>query len=863
MDEELRFHLQSQIADAVKAGMSPDEASRTVLATFGGFDKTKEECRDTRPVRLLNDLRQDLRYAVRVLAKSPGFTAVAVLVLALGIGANTAVVSAIDAIVFRPLPFAQLDRLVGFSPGANLVNFFDVRDDHQVFSGVAAYIGIPLMAKVDGSAFLSGRGVSANFFQVLGLSLAAGRGFSPDEDKMPYGRSVVVISHRIWMDRFAGDAAIIGKTLRLNREPMTVVGVAPRGFRDAEPGGPQQDLWIPIPMFGKVMRIEEESYYHEATERRDYDPFLALVGRLNPGVTIEQASARLSILTGNLRKVYPEIDRNWNPKLVPETRARWPVGSVLFSSAVLSAASVCLLLIACMNVAGLLIARGATRRREIATRLALGARRARVARQLLAETSVLGAMALAASSVAYGLTLRCLPAFEKYPGFILMLDLGINYRAMIFATSITLLTLLLCGLAPALGVSRVDLTMALKNQGLMTTGRGGSRWRRVLVVSQVALSVVLLVAAGLFARMIRHFESVDPGIDRDVLLLDSHFLSSSRPEDRIKATAFYRHSLEQIRRVPGVRSASWGVDSTFDRRGHLGEKIRPESLGEGNDKWLSVRSNVVSDGYFRTLGIPILQGRDFTDQDWGHSGRSVIINETLARRYWPGMIPLGKRIQVEGRGQERFEVVGVVRDAKYWTLWEDKVPFVYFPFSDEFYFEQHLHVSALGDPKSLIDPLRKVCAAVDPDAEIDNGRLMSEQAAALLSQERSSARVLGVFGALALVLAAVGLYGIVSCSVAARTHEFGIRMAIGARSLDILRQVIREGMNLTFAGLAVGLPCSMALSRFIASRMHGVSVVDPFTYLAIAGLCVATSFVAIFLPARRATASPIDALRSE
>jgi len=869
--EEFQYHLDMKIEEFIAAGTPPEEARYAALRAMDGLEKRKEECRDVRRVRWFDELRQDVGYATRILAKSPGFTIMAVLMLALGIGANTAIVSAIDALVFRPLPFGEIDRLVSIEPGSNFQNYLDIRADDKVFSGVAAYMGLTIGARTDKADVLSGRAVSANFFQVLGLRMTLGRGFVPEEEKLPGGPPVVVISHHLWKQSFSSDPAIAGKTLKLNGEPFDIVGVAPEDFRDVTGPGSSQDIWVPIPMFARIMHSEKWSAWHEAIEHRDMYPWLGIVAHLKPAVTLQQATARMHVLASDLEKAYPGSTKkwNWNPTVVPETRARWPEGDARLLYVILAAAALCILLVTCTNVANLLLARGSARQREIVTRFALGAGRGRILCQLLAEGFTLSALALIVSLLVYGWTLQALPAFEDSIGTTLSPALSIDRRALVFALCIGLLTNVIFGLAPAVVTSRTNLTAALKNQGLLGFRLNKNSWRRALVVFQMVLTVILLIGAGLFIRTVWHFESIDPGFDRNVLLFNSDFLLSGgfevgTTEADSQVLTFYRQGLQQVRELPGIRSAAWAEDLPFERRGFVEETIRPEETEDRDANWLSVHCNTVSTAYFRTLSIPLVEGRDFRESDCGNPTGAVIVNETLARQYWPGASPLGKRIRVKDQKPELWEVVGVAKDVKYQNPWEHDRPYAYFPYWQlPPFFHMDLHVSAAGNPMHVIDSIRKTLQSVNPKVTMNNPRLMAERTASLFSQERAAASVLTVFGSLALVLAAIGLYGIISYSVAQRTREFGIRTALGAQKGDLLRQVTLEGMVLIVLGLAIGLPCSMALSRLVASRMHGLSPLHPGVYAVVSILGFAVTLCSVIFPARRAAADPMAALRVE
>jgi predicted permease len=862
LDEELQYHLDMKIEENEAKGMTREEARRSALLALGGLDQKKEECRDMRGLSWFDDFRQDVSYAFRILVKSPAFTIVAVLILALGIGANTAIVSTIDALIFRPMPFGQIDRLVSLTQGSNFVNYRDLSETDHIFSGVAAYMGLPLELE---TGLPSGRAVSANYFQVLGMTMTLGRGFLPEEEGPTSSHPVAVISHRLWKSRYGSDPAVVGKTITLNREVLTIVGVAPKELRDAIVGGPYRDLWIPFPMFARLTHLEKEPMWREAMESRSMYPFLSVIGRLKPDLTLDQANARMAAFMSNLRKAYPDSVRDWNPTLVPEDRVRIPEGNTLFFSMVLVSAALCILLVTCLNVANLLLARGSARQREIATRLALGASRARIVRQLLTEGLILTVLALMLSLAVYTFTLRLLPAFEDSIGSQLSLEVAMDSRVLVFAALIALLTTMIFSMAPAIVASRAEIRGALKDEGFFGIGQRKGRWRRILVVSQIALTITLLVTAGLFIKTVSHFKSVDTGFDKNVLILSSN-LPSYGP-DRGRMMKFYIQSLDGIRELPGVRSASWGEELPFDRRGSIGMRIQREELGNGADKWSDVQCNAVSSGYFKTMGIPVLKGRDFTEQDSDDPAGKVIVNEAFARKFWPDANAIGKRIRVQDvnphaeQKANLCEVIGIAKDAKYKAPWENKTPYVYLPFWQQFYFHMDLHVSIQGNPRPYIDPILKLCKTIDPGITMNNARLISTQAESLLSQERSVVFVLAVFGSLALILAAIGLYGVISYSVAQRAHEFGIRVALGATNGNIIRQVVTEGAVLAMIGLAIGLSCSIALSKFIGSRMHGLSPLDPFIYAAISVISLAVAIMASFLPARAARTDPILALR--
>jgi predicted permease len=746
----------------------------------------------------------------------------------------------------------------------------DIRRDDHAFSDIAAWMVLPLQARDANFRMLSGRAVSANYFRVVGLPMTLGRGFFPEEEQLSGSPPVAVISFRLWKDRYGSDPAIIGKHIKLNDESLTIVGVAPKALRgDLGIGGTYWDLWVPIPMFVRITRLENEPMWRDAIESRSMGQWLWSFGRLKPGTTLAQARARIDVLFDNLQRSYPEsVKDEAKPNLVPVTQARWPQGNVLFSAAILATATLCILLICCTNTANLLLARGSARRHEIATRLALGASRSRVVRQLLAEGFALSAIGLVCSLALYSLTLRFMLSFEvPFDYSQVNLELGFNSRTFIFAIGISLLANLMFGLAPALAATRTGISGALRDLGHLASFHN-ARGRRILTVSQMILTVVLLVGAGVLGKMVWHFVSADPGFDKNVLIVSA---GSTYGIDKTRRMRFYTESLERIRSLAGVRAAGWGAILPFDQRGDIGEQVRPEQEGYRDDTWFKIRGNAVSPGYLQALRMPILQGRDFIDRDRQNPAGMVIVNETLARQFWPGKTAIGRRIRIRkaqpeenrDQGPELCEVIGVVKDAKYCTPWEEPLPYIYFPYWHWFYMQMSLHVSTSGNPYRTIDSIRGACRSADSGDFVEDVRLTSTQLESLFSRERAAAGVLGIFGLLGLVLAAIGLYGVISYSITQRTREFGIRVALGARSNDIVRQVTFDGMKVAALGLAIGLFCSAALSRFLASRMHGLSPLDPVTYAAISALALAVAFLAAFLPARRAAADPMKALRAE
>ncbi|PYU92405.1 MAG: hypothetical protein DMG08_12860 [Acidobacteria bacterium] len=864
MDEELRFHLEKQIEDNIKAGMTPEEARYAALRTFGGVEQIKERCRDTHRFRFIEDFRQDVCYGFRMLLRNPGFSAVSVFSLALGIGANTAVFGLIDTLIFRPFPVRDPNDLAVFTSAFSYPEYLDYRDRNEVFTGVMAYrrLGFRLSTKQHGEP-VEGEAVSANYFAVLGLDLPAGRSFLPEEDA-PGSQPVAVLSHGLWQRGFGCDPAILGKTVTLNGESLTIIGVAPKSFRGMELYGAATDIWIRLSTVEQVMHFKNDPNWHDVLRRRDAR-WLGVTGRLKPGTTLEQAQAAMTIRADQLEKAYGKPNQGSEIRLSPLGGARIPPKSIRFSLALLTTVASLVLLIVCANVANLLVARASVRQREIGIRLALGAGRARLVRQLLTESVLLSGLGMASGLVVAFWTMGFLSQFRTPMG-LHDLDFNLDLRILAFALTISLLTCIAFGLAPAVQASRADPRSALQHFGSgFRCSMSSSRLRKSLVVCQVAASVILLISAGLLLRTLRNLHNIDPGFKTEnVLILPVDLTSLRHGYDERQGMALYRGVLERIRGLPGVRSVAWAGDAPLTRI-HIAESFVPaEQAATGKKDWGEIECNVVTPSYFEVLGIPLLRGRGFSNQDQETAPGVVIVNQTMARRYWPGADPVGKRIRVKGRTREIFEVIGVATDAKYRTLSEESKPYAYFSLYQRYYSASTLHVKIAGDPEAMLPLVRREIEAANRDVMVSDARPLAEQIAASLAQQRVAATLLGIPGFLALMLATVGLYGVMAFFVARRTQEIGIRLALGARRKDILSLTFKEGMNLVLIGLGIGLPLALVSSRFLASWIHGVGPTDAATYIGVSLLFIGAGSLAIYVPARRASkVDPMAALRCE
>ncbi|HJP93206.1 MAG TPA: ABC transporter permease [Pyrinomonadaceae bacterium] len=804
---------------------------------------------------------QDLRYGLRMIARAPGFTVLAILALALGICANTTIFGFINGLVLRPLTGVQdPERLVavytsdyssGLYGGSSYPDYVDFRDQANVFEGLAASDQILQNATGESEAErLRGAVITPNYFDVLGVKAQLGRTLQASDDQ------AVVISDGLWQRRFNGDASVVGQTLRLNAKPYTIVGVADKSFRGLRLGLPPE-FWLPITPTSDIAQGGRG------------DRGIELVGRLKPGITVEQAQTQLTAIAARLAQAYPEtnlgtLDRPNEPRPVTvlrESRVEpsaqvgiWRVSVLLFAAVGL------VLLIACANVANLLLARASGRRREIAIRLAVGASRRRLVRQLLTESFLLALIGGAAGLIATQWTASMWPGFfpdNDANG----LDLSLDWRVLAFTVGVTLITGMLFGLAPALQASRPNLVSSLKDD----SGHG-QRLRRlglrdVLVISQLALSLVLLIGAALFVRSLQHALSFDPGFAAQNLLVAS-METRGASLNKQQGQVFYEQTVERIGSLPGVQSVTLTriapLGGGGQRRGIVLEGYQPKPNED-----TELNTNVIGLNYFKTMQIPLLAGRDFNAQDREGSALVVIVNEELARRYYGGDA-VGKRLRFGGAEAPFREIVGVARTASYRNLREQPLPFIYIPLGQEYQPGMTLMVRTAGDPTAVVGPLRNEMRALNKDVPVFLVQTMTERIGGQLAADRMIAVLLSVFGGSALLLAAIGIYGVMGYSVAQRTHEIGIRIALGAERADILKLIVGQGMVLVAIGAALGLALAVAATRVLKSLLFGISATDPLTYTVVVLVLIAVALLACYLPARRATkVDPLVALRYE
>ena len=830
----------------------------------------------------MRSLLNDVRYGIRMLAKNPGFTTVAVITLALGIGVNSAIFSLIDAILLKTLPVSHPEQLVLLrweSPQAKTdflpyPTFAQVRDGSHVFSGMFAFLNVGIATAVDGTPGLAvGQLVSGSFFSMLGVQAIAGRTFTSEEDRIPGGDPVAVISYRYWRRQFALDPAAVGKSITLNGRSFTIIGVAAPGF-DGIAVGDRREIWIPMMMQAQVM--DGRSLLN--------DPkgwFFQIMARCKPGVSLEQATASVNLAYQRIAhqelgsRITPQVER----ELASEKLVLLPAGKGLsdlrerFTQPllVLMALVGFVLLIACANVASLLLARGSARQKEIAVRAALGAGRVRLLRQLLTESLLLAALGGLVGLVCARFADDLLLALPLTNGRPLAITLRLDGTMLIFTACVALLAAVLFGCAPAWNAARIDLNAVLNanTRSVVTGGENQrSRWdlRKLVVVGEVALSLLLLAGAGMLVRSLLKLRDVNPGFNRDrVLLLGVDPTLVGYKGNRL--LNLYKQLVDAAGTVPGVRSASLSaVPPMSYRQWRTGVFIQGHLPGTNEDT--TAPWNLISPNFFRTLEIPLLQGRDFTPQDDPTAPKVAIINEAMARFYFGDDSAVGKRLSFISPEGGEVEIVGVVGNAKYGSLREATPRMLYLPYlqppSGSLEFDITMEVRTAGNPESLAGAVRQAIRGAERDLPILALTTLAEEVNNSLAQERLVAELSSFFGLLALILASVGLYGVVTYTVARRTGEIGIRMALGARRPQVLWMVLRESLELIAIGVVIGIPLVVAFARLISSQLYGITKGDPLTICAAVALQASIAAIASYIPARLATkVDPMVALRYE
>ncbi len=860
MDDELRFHSEHQIEKYLNAGMSRGEALRRMRLDFGGLEQVKEDCRDARGVSLVETMAQDLRYGWRMLLKSPGFAAAALFTLALGIGANTAIFSVVYGILLQPLPFRDASRLILLNETTPKVgdvsvsypNFQDWRAQSRTFSEMSAVSNVQFnMTGGTQPENIAGLAVSPNFLNMAGIQPVAGRGFNPDEEKAGTA-PVVLLGYELWQSHFGGEARAVGQTIRLDGKAVTIVGVLPPSFR-----------WT-----GRCNVMEPIGVWatnNGDAARRSARGELLVAGRLASGVNIEQARAEMNGIAARLARAFPEADDQFGVNLQPLRESF--SGNVRPAMLVLLAAAIFVLLVACANVANLFLMRGAVRAREMALRIAIGASRSRIIRQILTESFL---VALLGGLAGVGLAIAGIPAIAQ----LIPADsragasVGMNGPVLLFSGLLVILSMFVFGLAPALHSSSGDIQSELKEGSKASSSGGRNRWRGLLATSEVALALILLVGAGLMMKSLYRLLSVDSGFRAERVLKLEMSLQTARYRKDPAVIDFWQQTLDRVRALPGVESAALGTAIPLtDDHSRLDITVEGMPLPKPGG-FPHPDLHVVSPDYENTLGIRLLGGRGFTDTDLENAPGVAMVNATVAQRLFPGTNPVGKRFMFGRLGTERtpkwLTIVGVLADTRLYGLANPARLEIYVPFRQFAPNGMSLVVKSGVDPAALVSAIRGIVASIDRDQPIFRIATMQEVVNASVSTRRITLILLGLFSGLALVLAAIGIYGVISYSVAQRQKEIGIRMALGARRGDVLRLVLAQGGKISIAGILIGNAAAIGLTRLMRNLLYSVSAVDPATFVAVAFVLAMIAMGACYIPARRTLrADPLIALRHE
>ena len=856
LDAELRLHFDQQVEENLACGMPPEEARAAALRTIGNLTQIQEQCREMRRVNYWEHLVQDFQYAVRSIRRSPGFVGLVVLVMGLGIGANTAVFSVMDAVLLKPLAYRTASRIVTVSTAdksdlshTSYVSAPDFRDWHdrsRSFDALAYYKTEQTAATLGSNAeYAHVARVSAEFFRVFAVAPVSGRSLTPQESA-PGGIGAILLSHAFWRSRFGGSSDAIGRTLRVYGRTLTVIGVLPAGFEFPD----QTDLWIP------TNTVLPDGEGRAGLNRQ-------VVGLIRQGVSVPQAQAEMSLIGDHLAQEYPKSDEGRTIVVMPLRNDM--VRNVRTTLYLLLGTVILVLLIACSNVATLLLGKATVRTREIAIRASMGAGRARIVRQLLTESLMLAFLAGAAGVlIAYGGS-RAFVAVA--PADVPRLSsAGIDLRVLAFTLGVTLLASLIFGTVPAWHASRIDLGEALKQGGRAGTAGSATRIRRGLVVAEVAFSVLLLTGSALLVRSFLALNHVALGYRPEkVLVVETSVQTTSGVDSQLRATAIYKRILPEIRTVPGVVAAG-AMLVPPGRRGPRGSVWGDFLPADMERKAPSAGFSVIAPGTFGAIGVPLLRGRDFDDRDTYEAPFTVIVNEALGRRAFPGQDPLGRTVYCGLDDSTRpLKIIGVAGDFRQYGPATEPSPEIYLPY------EQHLNnatalklvIRTTMDPQSLAAPLRRKLRTEAPGVPLKFDTLQ-----ALLDQNLAAPRfrtlLLAAFAGLAVSLAMAGVYGVLAYAVAQRSSEIGLRMALGARGRDVLGMVVRQGMGLAALGFALGIVGSFAMGRFIAGFLYGVQPNDPLTFAAVAAFVASATLAATWLPARRAVAiDPLQALRQD
>ena len=864
LDQELRAYVNLLTDEKIAAGAPPERARREALIESGGIEQVKEEVRAVRAGALFEQLLHDVRYAIRGLRHSPAFTITVIVTLALGIGANTGIFSVIDALLFRPLPLTNPHQLAAVYRGSagteaafSYPDYTELAAHREVLAGAAAWgTNTGWMRSGADLERASVHLVSPNYFAVLGVTPQAGRTFVAEPESASVGE--VVLSDRTWRTRFNSDPLVAGRQVTLGGQAMTIAGVAPPSFVGLDPATPA-DAWITFPTLAS---LEPDWNFRARNEI-----WLRVIVRVQEDVSIRSAESVLQEAGSRIA--------SGAPKQLASALRLVPASSALFDptmresssrlATLVAGVAGLVLLIACANVANLLVVRATSRRRELGVRLAIGASRGRVARQILTESLVLGAAGCASALLVANWTIGVVTALAPVsvipPGVTVALDV----RIAIFATAVSLALAVLCALVPAWQASRLDLLPVVKGATANDPGPGAGvlSLRRALVVVQVALSAVLLVGAGLFIRTLGAALAVEPGYDVDRVLLTTVDFGAAGIKPAIVPAAGER-ILDEVRALPGVETAAFGHIVPFSGA-FVSRPAAPEtaSMSADEENRFLVPYAVVSHDYFSTLGMR-LRGRDFSPADGPEAPRVLIINQALADRHWPGQEAIGKRMKLSAAPGPLYDVIGVVPNGKYVSLTEEQHPYMYLPWAQSPRARLTLHVRTTGSPVSLAGPVRGAVRAVDPDVPALAPRTLRDYVDRSIGSQRVVARLLFIFGGIALAVGAVGVYGLTAYTIAHRRKELGVRVALGAGPADLVRMLVSQSLAVVALGLVIGMGAALLLARLVASMLFGVTGSDPVSFAAASGVLALTTLAATLIPTRRATrADPLAALRAD
>jgi predicted permease len=870
---EMAAHLALLEDDFEGRGMTPDDARIAARRAFGGLEQTKELQRDARSFRWLDDARRDVRHAGRLLRRNPLFTLTAALSLAIGIGANTTIFTVANAMLFRPAagvldPYRLVDigssRIRGRFGPSSYPNYLDIRERTATLDGVYAYSRFPQPMSLRGAGAevgvdsVFGSVVTANYFTVLGAVPAAGRLFGTADGEQSGASPVVVLSHRFWSRRFNNDPAVVGRTMTLNGHPFTVIGVASEGFHGT--GVRALDVWVPMNMAPAVNSRGAPTLTDRAAD------WLLVGGRLKPGVSVSQAAAEMDVIARTLEREFPEQNRSMGLRLMASSPVPGNGGPIVAFLALLMVIVSFVLIVACTNVAGVLLARAAARRQEMALRLAIGAGRARLVRQLLTETVLLFALGgIAGLLLARAMTSLLISLLPALP-FPVDLSLALDARVVGFTAGLSLVAALLSGLAPALRASKADVVSGLRNDPWLA---GRLRLRHAFVIGQVALSIVLVIGAGLFVRALQRAASIDPGFDPHGVELASLDLAQAG-YTRTTGPLFARELVDRIHELTDVQSASMAssVPGGFEVRR---EALTVPGVTPPAGRFFIVDWNIVEPGYFATLRTPIAAGRDFIAADRDGTQAVAIVSESAARQFWPGQDVVGKYLLQPAKGPHGSTdptrpllVIGVARDVESTSLIDGLArSCVYVPLQQQYVSTLTIVVRTTRGQR-IADRLRALLASMNPNVPIMTAQTLEDSVALGLVPQRIAGSVSGSLGIVGLLLAGIGIYGVTAYAVARRTREIGIRIALGARRADIIGMVLGEGLSLTLIGSAIGLIFAAAISRVLEGFLFGIPPIDPVTFTVTAMLFVAIGLAACYVPVRRAThIDPTQALRYE